>query len=63
MPVFEASSALGGVGLSSGLAGPDLPTAAKAVLMCLMWLGRLEIVPALVLVRTLLTGARSVATR
>jgi trk system potassium uptake protein TrkH len=47
---FEAASAQGNVGLSAGLTAPDLPLAAKLVLMAQMWLGRLEIFPALVLV-------------
>ena len=51
--VFEATSALGGVGLSSGVATASLPTAAKLTLIALMWLGRLEIIPGLVLLMRL----------
>ena len=47
--VFEATSALGTVGLSSGVTSPDLPVWQKLVLVMNMWLGRLEIVPVLVL--------------
>ncbi len=46
--VFEAASALGTVGLSSGLTGPGLDAPSKLVLMLGMWLGRLEILPVLV---------------
>lgn len=51
--VFEATSALGGVGLSSGVATATLPAAAKLTLIALMWLGRLEIIPGLVLLMRL----------
>ena len=48
--VFEAASALGTVGLSTGLTGPDLPAPARLVLTALMWLGRLEVVAVVALV-------------
>lgn len=47
--LFEAASALGGVGLSAGVTSASLPDGAKLVLIGLMWLGRLEIIPVLVL--------------
>lgn len=47
--IFEAASAQNNVGLTSGVTGPDAPAGAKIVLMLLMWMGRLEIVPAMVL--------------
>lgn len=47
--LFEAASALGTVGLSVGIASPDLPLWAKLVLIFDMWVGRLEIVPVMVL--------------
>ena len=59
--VFETTSALGGVGLSVGLTDPALPATAKLILMSLMIMGRLEIVPLLVLVRSLLTRSGVVA--
>ena len=40
---FEAASAIGTVGLSAGVTAPDLPAAARLVLVGLMWLGRLEV--------------------
>jgi trk system potassium uptake protein TrkH len=50
--LFEATSAIGCVGLSSGLTGADLGTAPKLVLILLMWVGRLEIMAVAVLVAT-----------
>jgi trk system potassium uptake protein TrkH len=46
---FEVISALGTVGLSTGIAGPDLHPLLKGVLCADMLLGRLEIVAVLVL--------------
>jgi trk system potassium uptake protein TrkH len=48
--LFEAASALGSVGLSSGITGADLSATGKSILVVLMWLGRLEIFAALSLV-------------
>lgn len=56
--LFEATSALSGVGLSAGVVSADLATGGKLVLMGLMWLGRLEIIPVLVLVLLPFRGAR-----
>jgi trk system potassium uptake protein TrkH len=46
--LFEVASALGTVGLSTGIASPELSTHLKAVLCADMLLGRLEIVALLV---------------
>lgn len=46
--LFETASAIGGVGLSTGLTADTLPWTSKLVLTVLMWLGRLEIVPVLI---------------
>lgn len=51
--LFEVTSAMSNVGLSSGIVHPELPSFAKVIFMFLMWVGRLEITPALVLVLTL----------
>ena len=56
--LFEAASALGSVGLSAGVTGPDTPAPAKAVLITLMWLGRLEVMAVLVIFAELLTPLR-----
>lgn len=47
--LFEVVSATGTVGLSTGVASPDLHPALKGVLCLDMWLGRLEIVAVLAL--------------
>lgn len=48
---LEVASAQGNVGLSSGITTPALPLGGKLVLMGLMWIGRLEILPILILLR------------
>lgn len=55
--VFDVTSALSIVGLSTGVVGPELHWLGKAVFMLLMWMGRLEVLPVLVLVGWL-AGAR-----
>ncbi len=47
--IFEVASATSGVGLSTGITHPDLPWLGKLTLICLMWIGRLEIIPVLLL--------------
>ncbi|MCU4743511.1 TrkH family potassium uptake protein [Natronoglomus mannanivorans] len=49
--IFEVMSAQSTVGLSAGITGPEMPTAAKVMFLINMWIGRLEIVPVLVLLR------------
>ncbi|MDY6936509.1 MAG: TrkH family potassium uptake protein [Cyanobacteriota bacterium] len=44
---FETASALGSVGLSIGITGPELPWLGRLTEILLMWMGRLEIVPVL----------------
>lgn len=46
--IFESASALGTVGLSSGITGPDLALSHKLLLIFDMWAGRLEILPILI---------------
>ena len=48
------TSALGNVGLSSGITSPELHWSGKLGLIVLMWAGRLEIVPVLVLFAALI---------
>ena len=43
--LFESASALGTVGLSTGVTSAALPVWAKVVLMVDMWAGRLEVIP------------------
>lgn len=47
--VFEASSALGNAGLSSGLTAPEMPPLRGYILCVGMWFGRLEVLPLLYL--------------
>lgn len=54
--IFESASALGNVGLSTGISNPELPALGKLVLIVLMWMGRLEIIPVLVLFSSLKWG-------
>jgi trk system potassium uptake protein TrkH len=54
--LFEVASAQGNVGLSAGITGPDMPTAGKVVFLFNMWIGRLEIIPVLVLLRAAFRG-------
>jgi len=51
--VLEVASAQGNVGLSTGITGPSMPAVTKLVFLFNMWIGRLEIVPVLVLLRGL----------
>jgi trk system potassium uptake protein TrkH len=53
--IFEVASAQGNVGLSSGITGPSMPTVAKLTFLFNMWIGRLEIIPVLVLLRAVFT--------
>lgn len=50
VPVFDVVSAQSNVGLTAGGVGPKLPIVGKITLMAIMWMGRLEIVPVMVLV-------------
>ena len=54
--LFEVASAQGNVGLSSGITGPGMPAVTKTMFLFNMWIGRLEIVPVLVLLRGLFYG-------
>jgi len=54
--LFEAASALGSVGLSSGVTRPEMPAVAKGGLAFLMWIGRLEIISAVMLFTAPLRG-------
>ena len=48
--IFEVASALGSVCLSTGITHPDLAWGGKLTLILLMWMGRLEIIPVLLLI-------------
>jgi trk system potassium uptake protein TrkH len=51
---FEVCSAQGNVGLSIGLTSISMEPIAKVILIFSMWIGRLEIIPVIVLLRSLL---------
>ncbi|WP_330631729.1 TrkH family potassium uptake protein [Halocatena halophila] len=51
--LFEVASAQGNVGLSTGITGPWMPSVTKVLFIFNMWIGRLEIIPVLVLLRSL----------
>ena len=54
--LFEVASAQGNVGLSAGITGPGMPRLAETMFLFNRWIGRLEIIPVLVFVRSLLYG-------
>jgi trk system potassium uptake protein TrkH len=49
--IFEVASAQGNVGLSTGIVVPTMPPLAEIFLIMNMWIGRIEILPVLVLVK------------
>lgn len=54
--LFEVSSAQSNVGLSSGVINAAMPATAKVLFIFNMWIGRLEIIPVLLLFRALIRG-------
>ncbi|WP_158055692.1 TrkH family potassium uptake protein [Halorussus halophilus] len=54
--LFEVASAQGNVGLSTGITGPSMPTLAEGMFLLNMWVGRLEIIPVLVFLRSAIRG-------
>jgi trk system potassium uptake protein TrkH len=56
---FEICSAQGNVGLSIGLTSLSMAPLAKGLLIFSMWIGRLEIIPVIVLIRSLLGVKRN----
>jgi len=57
---FEVCSAQGNVGLSTGITSIHMVPEAKAVLIFNMWIGRLEIIPIIVLVKSIFGIKRNV---
>ncbi len=47
--IFDSASAQGTVGLSSGVTGIGMPATVKTLFIIQMWIGRLEVIPVLVL--------------
>lgn len=56
--IFETISALSNAGVSTGFIGPASPFVIKWIFIVLMWLGRLEIVPVIILAMGVITGLR-----
>jgi trk system potassium uptake protein TrkH len=61
--VFEIVSALSNVGLGVGYITASSPFAIKCVFIILMWLGRLEIVPVLIMLLGLVKGFEATMTK
>jgi trk system potassium uptake protein TrkH len=59
--LFEVISALSNVGLSLGIAHPDLSLLGKFTLMLCMWMGRLEIVPVALFISLFLGSERNIS--
>ncbi|MGF3554876.1 MAG: TrkH family potassium uptake protein [Thermoplasmatota archaeon] len=57
---FEVSSAQGNVGLSTGITNIDMHPIAKIMLILNMWIGRLEIIPVIVLIRSIFSFRRNI---
>ena len=57
--LFEAASAQGTVGLSSGISDPSMSPILETVYILQMWAGRIEIIPVLVLVRLFFYGTKA----
>jgi len=57
---FEVCSAQGNVGLSVGLTSISMEPLAKIMLIFSMWIGRLEIIPIIVMIRSLLGIKRNI---
>lgn len=56
--MFETSSALGNVGLSSGITSPSMPSMLKVTYMFLMWAGKLEVIAVFVLIGFIILALR-----
>ncbi|PSO54637.1 MAG: cation transporter [Cyanobacteria bacterium QH_1_48_107] len=56
--IFESATAQGTVGLSTGVTRPDMTPWAEGILIFQMWIGRLEIFPVFILLRSLMTGTK-----
>ena len=58
--IFEVCSAQGNVGLSTGITTQTMDPIAKTMLIFCMWIGRLEIIPIIVLAKSMFGIKRNV---
>jgi len=58
--IFEVCSAQGNVGLTTGITHIDMSSIAKIMLIFNMWIGRLEIIPVIVLARSIFGIKRNI---
>jgi len=58
--IFEVCSAQGNVGLSTGITSIEMHPLAKIMLIFNMWVGRLEIIPIIVLIRSMFGIKRNI---
>jgi len=58
--IFEVASAQGNVGLSTGITSAGMSAVGKVMLILNMWIGRLEIIPVLMLFRSLFRGVEPI---
>ena len=58
--IFEVCSAQGNVGLSTGITHIDMSPIAKTMLIFNMWIGRLEIIPIIVLIKSMVGIRRNI---
>lgn len=56
--IFEVASAQGNVGLSTGITGPNMALISKLMLIFNMWIGRLEIIPIIIFLESLLPSKK-----
>lgn len=61
--LFEVASAQGNVGLSVGITSPTMPSLAEIFMIFNMWIGRIEIIPALILFKGLFDMVRETKNR
>ena len=54
--IFEVVSAMCNCGISAGFVSPDMADSAKVLFILVMWIGRLEIIPVIMLVMGILKG-------
>ncbi|MCK4902566.1 MAG: hypothetical protein KAS76_04340, partial [Thermoplasmatales archaeon] len=58
--IFEVCSAQGNVGLTTGITEITMDPIAKTMLIFNMWIGRLEIIPIIVLVKSMFGIKRNI---